>query len=273
MNKLEFKEDTHEYKIGKKKLISVTQLLDKYTEDFDTDAIIDKMFEKSADKEIYIGPKRDIIGMTKEQIKTQWDINRISKSAYGTYIHNWAEYYGNVLIGNELEIQSIEPDLPEKKQVVKFFKTEVYEIVSQELRIYSEELGTAGTVDLLLKDKDGKYCILDWKTNCGKDLSQREVQFNKYFKEPIDNVPDTPFWHYALQMSIYRYMMEYEGDYKPEELGDMYIVHLIGSKDDLKDKYGRHVIYPEMSKITYKMIKVPYMRNEVIKILEDLKNG
>ena len=263
-NKLEFEESTHQYKVGDKKLISVTQLLNKYTEDFDADTIIDKMFEKSADKTLYIGPKREILGMTKEQIKATWDINRISKSAYGTFIHKLAEDIGN---GLDVVIK-----LPEIEQVKKFFKTEGYEIVSQELQIYSEYLGVAGTVDLLLKDKEGRYCILDWKTNSGKDLSLREAQFSKYFKEPINNVPDTNFWHYALQMSIYRYMLEREKTYTPEQMGDMYIVHLIGSKDDLKNKYGKHVIYPEMSRITYKMIQVPYMRTEVEKILEDLKN-
>jgi len=275
MNKLEFNEELHnselefdavehEYKCNGKKLISVTQVINRYTEDFNADKVIDKMFEKSVSDELYIGPKREIIGMTKQQIKDQWECNRIAKSAYGTFIHNEAEDIGN---GKDKGIK-----IPELNQVRKFFKTEGFEIVEQELQLYSEELGIAGTVDLLLK-KDDKLYIYDFKTNINKDLSQREPQFNKYLKEPISNIPATEYWKYSLQMSIYRYLFTFEpryrkyGDY---EFGESAILHLIGNINDLKDKFGRRTIYPEMKRCNYKIINTPYMKMETESIIKDL---
>lgn len=282
---LDFNEEQHEYTIKGKRLISVTQLINKYTEDFDVDKSIESVFSKSIDENIYIGPNRQYLGMTKDQIKNLWDVNRISKSTYGSFIHNQAELIGN---GEDKGLK-----LPELNQVRDFFKKENYEIVAQELQLYSEELCVAGTVDLLLRNKiTGKYVIADWKTNVGKDLSERETKFNKYMLSPINNIPCTEYWKYSLQMSIYRYIMETEPKYyktmeKPINLGngiifdeflpiefeESFIIHLIGSQDDLKDKFGKRVIYPEMSRITYKKIPTPYMLDEVKNILEDLKKN
>lgn len=279
---LDFNEEQHEYTIKGKKLISVTQLINKYTEDFDVDKSIESVFSKSIDENIYIGPNRQYLGMTKDQIKNLWDVNRISKSTYGSFIHNQAELIGN---GEDKGLK-----LPELNQVRDFFKKENYEIVAQELQLYSEELGVAGTVDLLLRNKiTGKYVIADWKTNVGKDLSERETKFNKYMLSPINNIPCTEYWKYSLQMSIYRYIMETEEKYhdrddykdehvylvgtKPKDFEESFIIHLIGSQDDLKDKFGKRVIYPEMSRITYKKIPTPYMLDEVKNILEDLKKN
>lgn len=280
---LEFDATLHEYKVKGKKLISVSQLIDKYTPHFDSEDVVDRMFESSPSKEIYLGKSRQYIGMTKEQILNQWDTNRIAKSAYGTWVHQQAEDIGN---GEDEGIS-----LPELNQVRKFFKNEGYEIVAQELQLYSEELGIAGTVDLLLK-KDDKYYIYDWKTNLGCDLEQKEDSFKKYFKSPIDNVPLTKHWSYALQMSVYRYIMETEMRYglkyqnkfnrsgteasRPKiNFGESAIVQLIGHQGDLKQSdpykrdFGKKTIYPDMNRITYKIIPTAYMLQEVRAIIKD----
>lgn len=282
---LEFDEVAHKYKSNGKELTSVTKLINKYTEDFDAGEIIDKMFKKSVTEELYIGPKREYIGMTKEQIKETWDINRISKSAYGTWIHNEAEKIGDFITGKGENSDYITPEL---NQVRKFFEKEGFEIVEQELRVFSEELGVAGTVDLLLK-KDDLYYIYDWKTNSSKDLSEIDNKFGKTLKEPLTNVPYTKFWTYALQMSVYRYILETETRYSFKyrdkfkssgteapsrfkmKFGGSAIVHLIGSVTDMKDNYGKR-IYPEMKRATYKIIPTPYLKVEVQSILEDLKD-
>ena len=274
---LKFDEKKHEYTSNKKKLISVTKLVHSYTNDFDKTLILDKMFESSP-SEIYLGKSRKYIGMTKEQISTMWKINQESKSAYGTFIHEKAEDIGN---GIEVDIK-----MPEINQVKAFFKREGYEIIEQELRVYSEELGVAGTVDLLLK-KDDMYYIGDWKTCVGKDLEKREDRYQKFMKEPVSNIPDLQFWIYSMQMSCYRYIIEHNQNNgaktqnassgrldrkKPDmKFGGQFIIHLIGSQDDLKDKNGKRVIYPEMVRISYKKIDTPYMESEIKSIMEDIE--
>lgn len=254
---LHFDEDKHIYTSGDKELISVTKFIARYSEKFDSDAILDKMFEANQGQSLYIGKSRKYIGMTKGEIKLQWKINSESKSRYGTFIHELAEDIGN---GKEVNVK-----LPEINQVRKFFDKEGFEIVNQELRIFDYDLGVAGTVDLLLK-KDDLYYIYDWKTNQGKDLETREDTYKKTLKEPLQGVPATNFWKYSLQMSLYRYMLELK--HPDWEFGDSAIVHLINGVADLKTERGR--IYPEMGRATYKVIVTPFMKQECELILKDL---
>jgi len=263
-NKLKFNETKHEYSVGNKKLISVTQLIGKYSDKFDADKIINNMFKSSISDKIYIGKKRDYIGMRKDQINRMWKINSVSKSAYGTYIHNLAEDIANRFKENK-EVLAYK-DMPETKQIFNFFRKEGYEVVETELRVFSERLGVAGTVDLLLK-KDNKYYIADWKTNTGKDLTLTSNFFNKMLLPPLHHIYSTEYNKYTLQMSIYRYILEEEDIYQDLEYGESFIVHLIGNIDDLKNKWGKKVIYPEMKRITYKIINTPYLKEEVESII------
>jgi hypothetical protein len=271
---LKFNEEKHEYTCGDKKLTSVTTLISQYSHGFDSDRVIDTML---AGSEIYLGKKKEYLGLNKHQIKKLWEINSSGKSTYGTYIHDNAEKYA---LGQEYD-----KSRPEIKQVIKFFNNEGYEVVQPEMRVFSEKLGLAGTVDLLLI-KDGLYYIADYKTCIGKDLSDREGNnWTDMMKYPINNVPCIEYWKYALQMSVYRYIIENEEDYWTEEynppecdtynliseplkFGGQFIIHLIRSKDDLKVN-GKHVIYPEMNRITYKLIDTPYMKDEVQLIVDD----
>lgn len=273
MNKdsLKFDEDTHTYESNGKKLVSVTKLIHKYTDDFDADVVIDKMI---GDNSIYLGKKKEYLGLNKEEIKKLWKINSKGKSTYGTFIHDFAEKYALFKQG-KLDEPSI-PDLAEAKQVIRFFKKEGYEIIETEMRIFSERLGIAGTVDLLLK-KDNLYYIADWKTCIGKDLSDSSgTKWTRMCKEPIDNVPSLEFWKYSLQMSVYRYILENTTQYFhkvegcdgfPMNFGESFIIHLVRSQDDLKDKFGKRVIYPEMNRITYKKIETPFMKDEVESVI------
>lgn len=263
MSELEFNEEKHEYTHKGKNLISVSQLINKYSEDFDSDFIIDKMI---GDSPIYLGKKKDYIGMTKDEIETVWNINKEAKSRYGTYIHNGAEY---ICANPNIDLKELDMLRPEWKQVTKFFKDTGFKAQGTEVKVFNEELGLAGTIDVLLEDSEGKRHIGDWKTNLGKDLADYEGGiYTKMMNYPVNNVPDLPFWHYALQLSFYRYILELDG----QDIQSQFLVHLIRSKEDLKDNYNKHVVYPEMNRINYKKIDLPYMKAEVLAILEDYKN-
>ena len=68
----------------------------------------------------------------------------------------------------------------------------------------------AGQADLVIIDGQDVY-ILDYKTN-------REIKKTSYFdrktkksqmmKYPLNNIQDTNFWHYTLQLSTYAWMIE-----------------------------------------------------------------
>ncbi len=264
---LKFDEESHSYYSGDKKLTSVTKLVHKYSSPFDKEDILNKIFSKSFHPEIYLGPNLKYRFFTKDMIKQQWK----NKADYGTFIHDLAEQLCN---GEEVQVKC-----PEVNQIKRFLKKEGYTVVHSEMKIYSEKLGVAGTVDLLL-EKDGKYHIADWKTNSGKDLSDKfGDRWTKYMLKPLSNIPELPFWQYSLQTSVYQHILQNEeryhlkDDYKDEhvyvpgtkimEFGENIIIHLIGNKDE--NPY-------DMKRIDYKIIKVPFMESEVKNMLKELED-
>lgn len=82
-----------------------------------------------------------------------------------------------------------------------------------EWRIFSERARLAGTLDFLAFDGD-KYEIYDWKRSSKLvDAAGRVVDTDRYGRHafaPVEHVPDTTFHHYALQVSLYRYILETE---------------------------------------------------------------
>ena len=125
---LQFDEKTHSYTKDGNKYISVTTLIDKVTNDFNADEVIDEMLKG---QELYLGAKSELLGLNKEQIKALWELNRIGKSNYGSYIHNYAEKIALDIKKNKLP-DCFKPERPEFKQVYKFFKNEGYKIVEAE---------------------------------------------------------------------------------------------------------------------------------------------
>lgn len=76
-----------------------------------------------------------------------------------------------------------------------------------EWTIFDEELKLAGSIDMVFYDQDThKYHIYDWK-RCRN--IQKTNGFNKWGnKECIDHFPDSNYWHYSLQLNIYKALLE-----------------------------------------------------------------
>jgi ATP-dependent exoDNAse (exonuclease V) beta subunit len=243
MAELEFKEDTHQYFYEGLELFSVTTIIHKYVQPFEEDKVIDQMLKG---KETYRGNKIEYLGLNKEQIKKKWKTINKQATEYGTAVHLMAENY---ILG--LPYSNEFPR--ELKQVYNFFRDSGYKCHQPEMRIFSTKYRVAGTVDLILT-KGTTFHVFDWKTNRGKDLSDSfGDQYTQYMKFPVNYLPDLPFWHYALQMSIYRYLLESEERYtlfNSENMGEMAIVHI---KEELT--------FPQI-------IKVPYLKEEAQKVLQ-----
>ena len=69
-----------------------------------------------------------------------------------------------------------------------------------EISLFHVGLCLAGQADALFVDESGAITILDWKrTQC--------IRFENAFKslsEPINHLPDSNGWLYALQLNIYK---------------------------------------------------------------------
>lgn len=135
-----------------------------------------------------------------------------------------------------------------------------------EKRVFLQDYKVAGMIDVpIIKDK--KFCILDWKTNKDelhtttgyykkKKLGDTWVKTNEWiitddrFKYPLDMLPASKFNIYALQLSLYAYILEQWG-YTLAENG-LEIMHFALGQPP-------------------KLLKVPYLKREVEIMLNHYK--
>jgi len=80
-----------------------------------------------------------------------------------------------------------------------------YEPWRTEWEVWDEELKLAGSIDMVYRNKkDGTFAIYDWKR--AKDMKM-DNNFDSGFG-PVSHLPDTNYWHYTLQLNMYRWLLE-----------------------------------------------------------------
>ena len=201
---IEFEEGPHIYKIrgDSSQYTSVTTWNHSHFEHFDADTIINKMMNSKNWK------TNKYYGMTKEEIIAQWDASRDEASSAGTKLHYDIEcYYNNCPTGvNFTTNSSLEYSyflkFAEDYKHLKPYRTE--------WMIWDSDVKIAGSIDMIFQeDADGdpdSILIYDWK-RC-KEIT-KSSNFNKYATTKcINHLPDTNFWHYSLQLNVYKYILE-----------------------------------------------------------------
>jgi ATP-dependent exoDNAse (exonuclease V) beta subunit len=224
-------EATHIYTINGQsgQHTSVTRWIHNLFPSFDADAIIDKMMasKKWAHSKYF--------GKTKEEIKALWSENGNKASKAGTKLHEDIEYFWN---GTPRENDSIEytyfKQFCEKHKDLTPWRTE--------MMVYHDEWGFAGSIDMIFENPDGSVQIYDWK-RC-KEIRKSNM-FECAKEECIAHLPNTNYWHYALQLNTYKAIIE---DKYGKKVTNMYLVCLHPSQK------------------SFIKIKVPYLQSE----MEDL---
>lgn len=222
---IQFKEYGHVYNVnGNKNYTSVTTWVKNKFEKFDVDKIIDTMLAS---------PKWELnkyYNKTKQEIKDEWKVNGSNAAKQGTHMHKMCEdYYNNKCINSH-------QDTIEYTYFLDFIKDHDYLVPYRtEWMIYDENIKMAGSIDMVALNPDGTLSIYDWK-RC-KSIDKYN-NFNKFSIDPsFTHIPDTNFWHYSLQLNMYKYMLEKNYNVSVSE---MYLV----------------CIHPELHH-TYKKISVP----------------
>ena len=96
-----------------------------------------------------------------------------------------------------------------------------------EWMIYDKELRIAGSIDMVFKELDGTLSIYDWKRS--KEIVQ-ESRFNQYSIDSVINyIPDTNYWHYCLQLNVYKYLLEKNYGV---EISNLFLVRLHPESED-----------------------------------------
>lgn len=199
---------------------SVTTLVEECFEKFDVDYWAPRIAKKS--------------GITKSDLRAQWEAKAENARTLGTLMHSKIEkhYLGET------------PVTDDTFRLFELFTRDHHlNPYRTEWAIYDEESGIAGTLDFL-DYTDGQFTIYDWKRSDKIIENGQPVTTNRYNKTaypPISHIPDTTYWHYALQLSIYRYILQKNYDL-PIRSNHLAIFH---------------PTYP-----TYHQIEVPYLEKE-----------
>lgn len=158
-------------------------------------------------------------GVPTEEILKEWDEKRDRSCIYGTMIHETCEDVMNGSRTFRHRSSEFIGDREKKtfsnaKRIAKEIR-EKYDVVGIEKIVFSLKYRIAGTIDLLVREKDRKnsYVIIDYKTNADLDTLNK---YGKYAKDPVSNIPDTPFGHYQLQLSTYEFLLK-NGGFIPKD--------------------------------------------------------
>lgn len=225
-----FDEGPHIYTIdGDSGFTSVTTWIHSHFSHFDADKVIDNFFNSG---KIY-NPNHKYYNMTREEIKKMWSSGDAAKK--GTEMHYDIEcYYNNMQVNNDTDEFNYFLRFAEDYKHLKPYRTE--------WMVYYEELRLAGSIDMLFQDDSGDLWIYDWKRT--KELNPESFQDKRALTPCIQHMPDCNFWHYSLQLNVYRTILE--------------------------EKYGQKIkgmclvrLHPDNAYKTYERIEVPFLNEDV----------
>jgi len=251
---IKFFEEGHKYTIltdPLTKYTSVTTWNHKHFPQFDADDVINSMMKGKGWKE---GHK--YWGLTPEEIKSQWNSNKTAVAGSGTDLHYEIECFMN---DKRLKSHYTNKDLydmyMENNAVNHNFKPLEWQYFINFVRdhpdlkpyrtewlIYDEDIQIAGSIDMIYENPDGTLSIYDWKR--AKDIT-RINNFNKFAINPlICHLPDSNFWHYAMQLNTYKAILEKKYNKK---IKDLFLVRL----------------HPEAKEKNYELITLPHLFTEI----------
>lgn len=256
---IQFFEEGHKYVIDfepEVKYTSVTTWNHKLFPEFDSDAIIASMMKGKGWKK---GHK--YWNMTPEQIKAQWNANGSSVSSAGTDMHFEIECFMNeklLPVGythEQLYNLYMSEHKSEKSVEWQYFLNFVKDFPElkpyrTEWTIYNEDVKISGSVDMIYENPDGTLSIYDWKR--AKNIT-RVNNWNKFALPPqICHLPDSNFWHYAMQLNTYKVILE---EKYGKKVTDLYLVRL----------------HPDAEEKNYELIKLPDLSTEVRQLFREIK--
>ena len=186
------------YKNNKAFHSSVTTFVKEHFPKFDTkkNDIVENLVKKN-----FENSKSKYYKMNAQQIKDLWSKEGLEAANAGTKLHyNIEQFYNEAHINEEVK------NTKEWEYFENFLQTNKHLIAYRtEWEIYDTELDLAGSIDMVFKDTENKFHIYDWKRS-------KEIKFNAFNNEsgnePLSHIQNSNYWHYALQLNIYKYILE-----------------------------------------------------------------
>ena len=204
---IKFEEASHQYEVDwgegftTSRIVSVSKVYKQYFGEFDPDATLATMRARPT------WSKSKYFGMTNEAIKGQWVVLGDRARDEGTQHHLLCERYYT-------HSEIIRPYSRAFGQFLQFAVDNQHRTPFRtEWRLRTNEaLSVCGTPDMVyFSDTPGPevdtlyLSIFDWKLI--KKLSK--FGFGKTGSGPLAGLPDSNYFHYAIQLNMYRHMLEH----------------------------------------------------------------
>ena len=239
-NMIRFQERGHKYFVnGKEGYTSVTTLVHKAFEKFNSDKIIDNMMKSPK------WPESKYFGKTKEEIKLLWKLNGQEAAKMGTAMHEMFEFYYNKINQEKIDLYK---NTTEYNYFMNFINDhETLVPYRTEWNVFHEDHKISGSIDMIYVNEDGTLSIYDWK-RC-KNIEKNNNFGKRCLINGLQHIHDTNYWHYCFQLNIYKYILEKKYNKIVKDL------HLV-------------VIHPENECNNYEKIKLPILsENDILCLL------
>lgn len=271
---IHFDEGPHKYTIegvsnitAETEFTSVTTLVHQHFEHFDAKKVIAAMMRNQKKWNDPIANSK-YYGKTAEEIEQMWSKAGQEAAAAGTAMHHKIECFYNQPQIPETALPL--PPSPATNSIeFQYFLNFNQEYVSSnegailrpyrtEWTVFHEEARIAGSIDMVYEsiigatdttgatDTPPHLVIYDWK-RCREITKTNRA--NKFATHPaIEHLPDTNYWHYTLQLNVYKYILQTKYG---KTISDLYLI----------------VLHPEAQ--NYQRIKLPDLQSEVAELFEE----
>ena len=216
-----FDEAKHTYTVDGKILQSVTN-------------IVENCFPKF-DAELHAKYTAAKMGITPEKVSMMWEQKGKESRELGTAMHQKIESYYQGKDSREDDSYRLFKMFAEKNELVPY---------RTEWAVYDTDHNIAGTIDFV-DYQNGEYTIYDWKRSDKIIANGMPVKVSKYQEKglyPLEHLENCAYYHYALQLSLYKFILERNYNMKISKL-----------------RLG--IFHPTYDK-PY-VLEVPYLENEV----------
>ena len=248
--------------------ISVTTLVFHFKKPFDAKAVAEKVSKSKRSKWAGVDPKI---------IQEIWNNESSRSLTLGTWYHNQREDDLCALASLSVEGTTIPVFKPaEVREGIKIAPSQKLEPgVYPEHMVYLRSAGICGQSDLV-EVVNGKVNIIDYKTN--KEIKKESYVnwegISEKMSHPVNNLDDCNFYHYALQLSIYMYIIL---KHNPKLKAGNIFIHHITFEVDKEDQWGYPIakLDDNGDPIVKEVIpmQVPYLVDEVHAIIHYLHDN
>ena len=208
-SEVRFVEKTHTYYVkgSSKGIVSTTGFVHSFFPHFEPLVAIKAM--KGSAK----WPQNPLYGKTDQEIVDIWAASGKEASGLGTAMHLSIEQFLNGAVNR------IDPSVKETvewKYFMNFHNDhQDLEPYRTEWEVWDEEYKLTGSIDMIYKRKsDGAFVVYDWKRS-------KEIKKENDWESglgPMQHLPNTNYWHYTLQLNVYRWFLQKHYGLKVVEL-------------------------------------------------------